>query len=338
MNKRKGFTLIELLAVIVILAIIALIATPIVMNVIENSKKGAAERSAENYIDAVETKVATSRLDGNILEGTYTIDDNGNLTGNGLTKPLIIEMSGTKPTGGTVTIENGQVVPTGTTITIGDYDVSYNEENKAYVATKIMPICELKEGTALAIGSKYECTVKEGETQIFYVLEDGDNTELTPETGGIATSGKVSLIMDRNIDNTTVAWNKSGSNSNGIGTGEGEAGKKLADITSSEGFGWTAVTSDEVSLPTAEQIAKAAGQTFNNETIYSLPTWLYSNFDVYAGPPYAYWTSTPNASNSWSAWRVDYDGDLDNNDAVFIDWDGNYGVRPVITISKSQLG
>ena len=33
--KKKGFTLIELLAVIVVLAIIALIATPIVMNVIK---------------------------------------------------------------------------------------------------------------------------------------------------------------------------------------------------------------------------------------------------------------------------------------------------------------
>ena len=37
--KNKGFTLIELLAVIVILAIIALIATPTILGVIEKSKK-----------------------------------------------------------------------------------------------------------------------------------------------------------------------------------------------------------------------------------------------------------------------------------------------------------
>ena len=36
---KKGFTLIELLAVIVILAIIALIATPLILNVIDDSKK-----------------------------------------------------------------------------------------------------------------------------------------------------------------------------------------------------------------------------------------------------------------------------------------------------------
>lgn len=38
MKKESGFTLIELLAVIVILAVIALIATPIIMNVMLKRK------------------------------------------------------------------------------------------------------------------------------------------------------------------------------------------------------------------------------------------------------------------------------------------------------------
>ena len=38
MNK-KGFTLIELLAVIIILSVVSLIAVPIVINVIEKTKK-----------------------------------------------------------------------------------------------------------------------------------------------------------------------------------------------------------------------------------------------------------------------------------------------------------
>ena len=47
MRENKGFTLIELLAVIVILAIIALIATPVILGIIEDSRKSANERSAE---------------------------------------------------------------------------------------------------------------------------------------------------------------------------------------------------------------------------------------------------------------------------------------------------
>ena len=46
MKSRKGFTLVELLAVIVILAIIALIATPIILGVIDTARRGSAEASA----------------------------------------------------------------------------------------------------------------------------------------------------------------------------------------------------------------------------------------------------------------------------------------------------
>lgn len=45
--KNKGFTLIELLAVIVILAIIALIATPIILGIINDARTSATERTAE---------------------------------------------------------------------------------------------------------------------------------------------------------------------------------------------------------------------------------------------------------------------------------------------------
>ena len=101
MKNKKGFTLIELLAVIVVLAIIALIATPIVMNTIKNAKKGAAERTADNYIKQVETAVAEAKLENkSVPNGTYNIDGNGNLTGAGLPDgKLEIDMSGTKPSG-----------------------------------------------------------------------------------------------------------------------------------------------------------------------------------------------------------------------------------------------
>ncbi len=129
--KKKGFTLIELLAVIVVLAIIALIATPIVMNIINSSKKGATERGAENYIKQVEVSIATKRLsestsDLSSLDGTYTINSDGNLEGNGLTEPLVIETSGNRPNSGTIIVKDGEV-QTASTMTIGDYSVTYSD-------------------------------------------------------------------------------------------------------------------------------------------------------------------------------------------------------------------
>lgn len=49
---KKGFTLIELLAVIIILAIIALISTPIVLNVVDSAKKSADKSTAYALLDA----------------------------------------------------------------------------------------------------------------------------------------------------------------------------------------------------------------------------------------------------------------------------------------------
>ena len=56
MNK-KGFTLIELLAVIVILAIIALIATPIILGIIQDAKEESQKRSVELYANSIKNAV-----------------------------------------------------------------------------------------------------------------------------------------------------------------------------------------------------------------------------------------------------------------------------------------
>ena len=80
--KKKGFTLIELLAVIVILAVIALIVTPIVTSIISQAKDSANARSVEGHIKGVEYLVleVSFKSSGNInkYDGTYT-NNNVNL-------------------------------------------------------------------------------------------------------------------------------------------------------------------------------------------------------------------------------------------------------------------
>ena len=72
----KGFTLIELLAVIVILAIIALIATPIVLDIITDSKASARERSIENIEHAAELYVTSEyQMNNELAPSEITIGE-----------------------------------------------------------------------------------------------------------------------------------------------------------------------------------------------------------------------------------------------------------------------
>lgn len=104
MMNKKGFTLIELLAVIVILAVIAIIAVPVILGVIEKAKEGSAVDGAYGYIHAVENGVTLKEVNDKILveNGKYE-----NLrefeTANK------IEVKGTKPTSGFVTLEKRRV-------------------------------------------------------------------------------------------------------------------------------------------------------------------------------------------------------------------------------------
>ncbi len=63
-SNKKGFTLIELLAVIVILAVIALIATPIVLSIITKARISAAQDSLYGVIQAARTSYMETLLDG----------------------------------------------------------------------------------------------------------------------------------------------------------------------------------------------------------------------------------------------------------------------------------
>ncbi len=331
LKNKKGFTLIELLAVIVVLAIIALIATPIVMNTIKNAKKGAAERTADNYIKQVETAVAEAKLENkSVPNGTYNIDGNGNLTGAGLPDgKLEINMSGNKPTSGTVKISNGGVSQDGTTMTVGNYNVKYNQENKKYEAIEkgntpqVEALCTAKTTATTgkvpsgnyAYGDEYTCELGDNDAKTFFVLEtNGDN---------------VSLIMNKNIDSNgkgttsgnTVDWCKSGADNSCAADG-------ALEYLKTSTTGWTKLTESQISLPSYDQIYKAAG----NKTS-ELPTWLYGNLNSSSAPS-AYWTSTPYASYSNIAWFVACGGYLDGSGVG----DANFnGVRPVITVSKSNL-
>jgi len=117
--KKKGFTLIELLAVIVILAIIALIATPIILSMINNARKSAAKSSAYGYIEAIDSNNGFADADvagyTKITDGTHDVSE------------ISVPMKGKAPDSGSVEIEKGKVKTAN--ICINGYTVKYEERD-----------------------------------------------------------------------------------------------------------------------------------------------------------------------------------------------------------------
>lgn len=108
MRGSKGFTLVELLAVLVILAIIALITTPIILGVIDNARKDGAEDKAWGYINAIEVAFAQDQTNNNgpTFDGnTVTIPN----TGNAMVGSAEVKASGQNPESGSFSITDGVI-------------------------------------------------------------------------------------------------------------------------------------------------------------------------------------------------------------------------------------
>lgn len=111
-KNEKGFTLIELLAVIVILAIIALITTPIVLDLISNARLDAAKDKTYGVIDAVRLAYTQNQVTDNPEVGTNNIITVTFGSGTPTVGSTNVSISGEAPTGGTVEIDtqSGTVV------------------------------------------------------------------------------------------------------------------------------------------------------------------------------------------------------------------------------------
>jgi prepilin-type N-terminal cleavage/methylation domain-containing protein len=95
---KKGFTLVELLAVIVVLSVIALIAVPITLNLIEESKKNSFKSSVSGMIQSIEifsTKKVGSKVTLNLGEEDVIQK---------------LDFSGKKPSAGMVYIDEDGII------------------------------------------------------------------------------------------------------------------------------------------------------------------------------------------------------------------------------------
>ncbi len=341
--KKKGFTLIELLAVIVILAVVALISMPLVLNTIDKAKKGAAEESANSYVSAIETAIVSDMMNSNYNynpEQTFTLSDNGKKIVNE-EKELEINIKGTYPTSGSVVIKDAIVKSAA--LKISGYDIAYSA--KAPVYTKY------SNGTAIYYNpeTNTKCSSSEAVSKTgvksgcmkWYTFNDNES------------SSTVNMILDHNTT-ALVAYNSTGDNSEM---------KEVKVALENDTESWN--KSINPRLITADEVARITENTEFDSSIsggdkwFCLDTnapdtetycskvqgtseyaWLFdytNNATSYGGNiddvnTNGYWTSTPVADWVNYVWVVFRNGSLGGDIASDVDY---RGLRPVVTVEKT---
>ena len=181
MNKSKGFTLIELLAVIVILAVIALIATPLIMGTITKAKRNSMKDTAYGILKAGKQYVGEKLLlaENDYNGETITLPNQNKIQykgGNGLTGELQISKEGNLA----IQIHNNQFCAIKnfgeSEVTVTDYDEETCKLN------------DTPDSVSFATDS-WEViakAVKDGNTSVYHV-GDTKEIELTGDYAGTYT-------------------------------------------------------------------------------------------------------------------------------------------------------
>ncbi len=369
MKNRNGFTLIELLAVIVILAIIALIATPIILNVIDTARKGAKESSALGYIDAIEKHVMLAEVDSSstkLTAGTYSVSQ---------LKAAHVDVKGETPDDSGIVVINtkGAIEQAWFTFEEGKYKVYYDGSKAVastgndYLDSSNTPHNDIPEAGSSNEGSNTPSVKTYSAGEAVYLdptnLSTTCNAENSVSTPGTKSGcmkfyvikdngSSIDVLLDHNTT-ATVAYETSG-------TYKEYAQASIKTQVDSDTTGWTNGLNPR--LITANEIA-----TITNTTTFngSSSTWFYFNgsgdkkqtkvsstagdneyawlFDYTKNctnngcntadsSTFGYWTSSLVSDYSNFACNVDCSG---SSYFYSVGNDGSYGIRPVITVSKS---
>ena len=330
-RKKKGFTLIELIAVLVIMAILALIVTPLVMNIIRKAKTAADKRSIDAYGRSIEIAIAGYLLD----TGTFPTSMN----------QLTVEYKGDEVVCTTTQIKSdSSVYLAGCTVggrEVKDY--TYGEEEAAPTYT------------AYKVGDE----VKYNNVDYYVIKNSGVNEEevqllkkdpLTVAQVNQYGAGHVNMYVTQD---TSSAYYQKAYDYNNDGTVGGMAyyssatcnqwGGCTTDYSQSEikyvVDAWKtaqAPNATNARLITLDDLRDNLGMELNktNPTAYQItvtedtPTWVM-------GENYYYWTMTTNTDKTADVWYVNYRSIA----GVYSGTVQYYSraVRPVITLSKANI-
>ena len=356
--KRKGFTLIELLAVIVILAIIAMIATPTILGVIEKARKGAAEQSALGYVDAVEMQVSLNSLDlekEDIKDGVYTVSQ---------LKKLEVSIKGQSPSDESwVKIKNGRVVAY--SLKFGRYTITLDENNNKVIEKDGEIINKPSDNNTTNPdnpddnNNKYK--VYSNGTAVYYNPETNSKCNESEAVSKTATKtgcmkwytfndegenvSTVNMILDHNTTENISLWsNRSTQIKKDTSTWNSSLNARLieanevAKITSNVDFNSATSSYNEWFYFDSNNHAQTA--TSKGASKYA---WLFDYTDgctsygcnIADSSVYGYWTSSYVIGSFELSWAVTNSGNLNHRNVG--DYFPHSGIRPVITISKDII-
>ena len=360
MKKEKGFTLIELLAVIVILAILMVVAVPKILNVIENSRKSAAESSIKLVKDAIKTQVTS----GSIMGTSFTSNDDGCYTFNfddqtsGNAKKL--QLKNKENITGTIKYCNGNF--TNNTLSFDGQDmktiVCKRAEEKTLHTDGTHTFGSIGSKGTLSSGDAFDCDVNgdrtyDNKTERFYYVTDMDDSTAVLIYYNNVEKGKPS-------NSKLVAYDKSGKNNNGPVTAIEQLPStsewrnvsltsNVRSIIAQDGTNQTtggplpdsfSYSGKAARLLTIQEVRKATGNkdipTWQDGELdnfnYLLENTKYSNASI---GNYGYWLENPHSGYSGTAWDVD--GGPRNVYTNTVSYAGGLGVRPAIEVLKSNI-
>ena len=365
MNKNKGFTLMELLAVIVILAILMVISVPKILNIIENSKKSAAESSIKLLKDAIRSQVTSGDMtETNLVSdesGCYTFNFDDQTSGNA--KEL--KLKNKDKITGTIKYCNGNF--TNNTLSFNGQDMSHIICKKADETT-LHTINGITYGTIsngkLKSGDAFDCDVNgdgvyNSETERFYYVSDYYNTKSKKfETDTAVLIYYNNVSKGKPSSSVTYVYDGSGENFHGPRTAIEELPstsewrnvslKSTSRAILNESGGNTAkgelLPSDfsyagkSARLLTIQEVRKAAENenipTLNigelDDCKFLLENTKYSSDNINNA---GYWLETIITDSLNYAWHVYYGRRSINDNPVW----NSLGVRPAIEVSKYNI-
>ena len=339
-KKVRGFTLIELVAVLVIMAIIALIVTPLVMSIIRKARISADKRSIDAYGRSIELAIAGYLMDTGDFPTSIeqlTIEYSGEevvcsttqLKSDSSIYLAGCTVGGRSVDGYTYGKEESVPTPTYTAYSVGD-TVTYNnvnyyvikdsgasEDSVTLLKAEPLSSSEVNQyggvGTAnnhvnmyICYSSNPECYQTTYNTNGYGAIAYYSSVNCGYGTGSNQTySGCTSDYTQSEIKYVVDAWK----------TAQAPAATEARLITTNElsnlGYGNACIE---------EGYCEVSAET---------PSWVYNS-------NYWYWTGSQYNDSSSNVWYVNSAGDLDINHVESLGGKGGV-VRPVITISKSVI-